>query len=78
VEIGESAKKPCDRCKTLGAFPFRNERHREPLAKSAAHSLENARLGYNKKRAAQAGPFKMSFEFLKRSAFDNDVVRRLR
>jgi hypothetical protein len=78
VEIGESTKKPCHRGETFCALPFRNENHRESFVKSAADSLENARLGYNKKRAAQAGPFKVSFEFLKRSAFDDDVVKRLR
>ena len=57
-------KKRRDRRETLGAFPFRNKNALKAFFQSAAGGLENSGLGYNKKRAAQAGPFQVCFEIL--------------
>jgi hypothetical protein len=52
----------CREC--LGTLPFGNQKDGEPFAEALADRLEDARLGYKKKRADKAGPFKMLFDIL--------------
>ena len=64
MEPGKPMKKPRDRRETLGAFSFGDKNALKAFFQSAAGGLEDSGLGYNKKRAAEAGPFQVCFEIL--------------
>jgi hypothetical protein len=64
MKPGKPMKKLRDRREALRALPFGNENTRKALFQSSAGGLEDSWLGYNKKRAAQAGPFQVCFEIL--------------
>ena len=72
--IFKAVQEARDRRQGLCALAIRNQNHRKALAHALPDSFEDAGLRHNKKRAAQAGPFEISFEIAQESWPHHHVV----
>ena len=77
-EVRKSLEQPRHNGKTLGTFAVGYQFEGKAFFECFADCAEDAGLRYNKKRAGQAGPLKMSLEILKATAPYDDVIRSVR